>query len=155
MELGVGARGGLPWKEEIMAEDDGAVFNWRWSVSGANFEASGHLITSVRPNDEGFYQIASVHGQVNGVAIAGLVPTGTSVPGNEPYTVDNLVRLPSDGNAPQLTNDGFAFALTDGTFANPFYKTDGSPPQYLNFTSDPATKKTNEAPIRFSAAQDA
>jgi hypothetical protein len=135
-----------------MTEDDRAFRKWRWSVSGADFEASGYFITSVQPNDKGFFQITALDGQANGVAITSLVPTGTSVPGNEPFTVDNLVRLPSPENAVQLTEDGFAFSLADGTFANPFYKTDCSPPEYRNFTSDPATKRTNEQPIRFSAA---
>lgn len=136
-----------------MAKDEQAGLEWRWSVSGADFEASGHFITSVQPNDEGFFQIVGVDGHANGVAISSLVPTGTSVPGNEPYAVDNLVRRPSASNAAQLTEDGFAFSLADGTFANPFYKADGSPPQYLNFTSDPATNRTDEQPIRFSAGE--
>jgi hypothetical protein len=136
-----------------MGEENRAVLKWRWSVTGASFDASGHLITSIKSNDEGFLQITSLDGQANGVAISSLVPTGTAVPGNEIYTVDNLVRLPSAGNAAQLTGDGFAFSLPDGTFVNPFYKTDGSPPEYLNFTSDPATEQKNETPIHFSAAR--
>ena len=134
-----------------MAEQDQASVSWRWSYSGAGCEATGLFTTSGPPNAEGFFQIAAIEGQANGVVISSLVPTGTSVPGNEPFTVDNLVRLPTAEPLAQLTEDGVGFSLADGTYANPFYKTDGSPPEYRNFTSDPATKQTNEIPIHFTA----
>jgi hypothetical protein len=128
-----------PWKDRRWGKKIGRFSNGDGASPAASFDASGHLITSIKSNDEGFFQTTSLDGQTNGVAISSLVPTGTAVPGNEIYPVDNLVRLPSAGNAAQLTEDGFAFSLPDGTFVNPFYKTDGSPPEYLNFTSNPAT----------------
>jgi hypothetical protein len=41
----------------------------------------------------------------NGEAIIGLQAVGTAIPGNEPYNVDNLVRL----SGSQLTGDGFGY----------------------------------------------
>jgi hypothetical protein len=55
--------------------------------------------------------------------------TGTPIPGNEPYSADNLVGTAG----PQLTGHGFGFALADGSFANPFSVGFRSPESHLEF----------------------
>ena len=90
---------------------------WRWNCQGSGINASGTFTTREAPNADGFYEITGITGEANGVSISGLQPTGTAIPGNDGYPVDNLVRAA----VPQLTIHGFAFALTNGTYANPFY----------------------------------
>ena len=93
------------------------ALEWRWSYQGEGVSASGAFTTKDTPNADGFYEITGIKGETNGVAITGLQPPGTSVPGNDGYPVDNLVRT----DAPQLTLHGFGYALANGTYANPFY----------------------------------
>src|SRR3954469_14195015 len=99
-----------------------AALTWSWQYNGAGISAAGTFTTEDMPDANGFYQITGISGSRNGVAIAGLQPTGTAVPGNEPYAVDNLVRTA----APQLTVHGFGFSLTNGDYANPFHSETGS-----------------------------
>jgi hypothetical protein len=128
---------------------------WSWHYSEGDISANGTLTTDDAPNSAGFYRITGITGSRNGVAITGLQPTGTPIPGNEPYPVDNLIRA---GN-PQLTSDGFGFGLADGTFANAFFGESHSPKSYLEFFSSPARKADgpgagqNESPVVFSAEQ--
>lgn len=121
---------------------------WNWSYQGPGVNASGTFTTTDTANADGFYEITGIAGEANGVPITRLQPTGTSMPGNEGYPVDNLVGL---GN-PQLTKNGFAFALANGNYANPFYGAHFSPPAYYAFLSDPAAGRTNEPSISFTAA---
>lgn len=62
-----------------------AALNWNWSYSGAGIMASGTLTTTDTADGSGFYEILSISGNRNGIAITGLYPTGASIPGNEPY----------------------------------------------------------------------
>ena len=121
---------------------------WRWSCTGAGFDASGTLTTKNAPDADGFYQIVAIRGEGGGVSITGLQPAGTSIPLNVGYPVDNLVREA----APQLTIHGFAFSLADGRFANPFYAERFSPPGFYAFLSDPAAVRTSEPKVEFSAS---
>ena len=121
---------------------------WRWSFQGAGIVASGAFTTRDAPNADGFYEITGIAGEANGVAIAGLTPAGTSIPGNEGYPVDNLLKA---GDL-QLSKHGFGFALADGTYANPFYGAHFSPPGYYVFISDPASGKSREPFVTFTAA---
>jgi hypothetical protein len=121
---------------------------WRWSYQGEGVAASGTFTTSDAPNADGFYEIARISGEANGVVIAGLQPAGTSLPGNDGYPVDNLVRA----DAPQLTLHGFGYALANGTYANPFYGAHFATPDYYAFFSDPATRGASEPAVTFSAA---
>ena len=123
-----------------------AAKTWNWSYSGAGITAAGTFTTGDTPDGSGFYLITAITGTRNGSAILGLQPTGTPVPGNEPFAVDNLVRLES----PQLTERGFGYAVTGGTFSNPFFASSLQPPEYLEFFSAPAVT-SSELPIRFSA----
>ncbi len=116
---------------------------WRWSYQGDGVQASGSFTTNDAPNADGFYEITAISGEANGVAITGLQQAGTSIPGNEGYPVDNLVRT----EAPQLSMHGFGYALADGTYANPFYGAHFEKPGTYAFFSDPANKKTSEPAV--------
>ena len=120
---------------------------WRWSYEGQDVTASGAFTTKDAPNADGFYEITGIKGEANGVAIAGLQPPGTSIPGNDGYPVDNLVRTA----APQLSMHGFGYALADGTYANPFYGAHFAKPDTYAFFSDPANHKTSEPAVAFTA----
>jgi hypothetical protein len=109
------------------------ALSWNWSYSGAGIEAGGTFTTVDTPDGSGFYLITGIAGVRNGAAILGLQPTGIPIPGNEPFSVDNLVRLDS----PQLTVHGFGYAIAGGTFSNPFFADFLQPPPYLEFFSAP------------------
>ena len=76
---------------------------------------------------------------------------GTSIPGNDGYPVDSLIRT----EAPQLSLHGFGYALADGTYANPFYGDHFVPPGVYAFFSDPANRKTSEPLVKFEATNGA
>jgi hypothetical protein len=123
------------------------ALEWRWSYEGAGVSASGSFTTKDAPDANGFYEITVITGEANGVAITGLQPTGTSIPGNDGYPVDNLVRI----EAPRLTMHGFGYALSNGTYANPFYGAHFAKPDYYAFVSDPANRRTSEPSVAFTA----
>jgi hypothetical protein len=123
------------------------ALEWRWSYQGEGVAASGAFTTKDAPNAEGFYEITGIKGEANGVAITGLQPAGTSIPGNDGYPVDGLVRV----EAPQLSLHGFGYALADGTYANPFYGDHFVLPGVYAFFSDPANRKTSEPLVQFTA----
>jgi hypothetical protein len=127
---------------------------WNWNYSGPGIAARGTFATVESPNANGGYLITGINGTRNGKAITGLQAPGTSIPGNEPYTVDDLVFL---GSRPQLTSHGFGFAISGGTYSNPFYADFLPMPKYLEFfstppfTSGPAAFGHSELPVQFSA----
>ena len=123
------------------------ALEWRWSYQGEGVTASGSFTTSDTRNADGFYEIIGIKGEMNGVAITGLQPAGTSIPGNDGYPVDGLVRT----EAPQLSLHGFAYSLADGTYANPFYGDHFVPPGVYAFFSDPPNHKTSEPLVKFTA----
>lgn len=114
---------------------------------GAGITASGTFTTVSAANANGGYLITGITGTRNGKAITRLQPPGTSIPGNEPYTVDDLVFHAS---GPQLTSHGFGFATADGNYSNPFYADFLPTPGYLEFFSMPGVGHT-ELPVVFSA----
>ena len=120
---------------------------WRWSYQGEGVSASGAFTTTDAPDANGFYEITRISGEANGVAIAGLTPKGNSSPGNDGYPVDNLIRT----GAPQLTKNGFGYALADGTSVNPFYGAHFAKPDYYAFFSDPAHAYSSEPAVAFMA----
>ena len=122
-----------------------AALTWNWTYSGAGISAAGTLTTSDKPDLDGYYQILAIAGTDNGVTITGLQPTGTAIPGNEPYAVDNLLSV----TAPQLTIHGLGFSLANGEYANPFHN--GS--SYFEYLSSPpyTTGAEVEMPISFTA----
>src|SRR5947208_2449377 len=76
---------------------------WQWEYSGSGITATGTFATADSPEANGGYLITGITGTRNGITITGLQAPGTSIPGNEPYTVDDLVFL---GPEAQLTSDG-------------------------------------------------
>lgn len=123
------------------------ALEWRWSYRGDGVAASGAFTTKDQPDAGGFYEITGITGEANGVAITGLQPAGTAIPGNDGYPVDNLVR----SAAPQLSKDGFGYGMANGTYANPFYGAHFAKPDYYAFFSDPANRRTSEPSIAFTA----
>ncbi|HXA24792.1 MAG TPA: hypothetical protein VNW90_21100 [Acetobacteraceae bacterium] len=101
---------------------------WDWSCTGRGVNASGNLTTDDMPDDHGFYRIVGIAGTVNGGTTTRLQATGTAVPGNSGFPVDNLVAL----SGPQLTSHGFGFAVSNGEYHNPFFDKD-----YLDYISIP------------------
>jgi hypothetical protein len=130
----------------LVAESAEAL-EWRWSYQGEGVAASGAFTTKDAPNADGFYEITGIKGEANGVAITGLQPAGTSIPGNDGFPVDNLVRM----EAPRLTLHGFGYALADGAYANPFYGAHFAKPDTYALFSDPANRRTSEPAVTFSA----
>ena len=130
----------------ILAQSAEAL-EWRWRYQGEGVVASGTFTTKDARNADGYYEITGMRGEANGVAITGLQPAGTSIPGNDGYPVDNLVRT----EAPQLSMHGFGYALADGTYANPFYWAHFAKPDTYAFFSDPAKRRTSEPAVTFTA----
>lgn len=127
------------------------TLTWDWSYArpeqGAGGKggagetlASGTFTTEKTPDADGFYLIVAVTGQRLGVPIIALHPTGTAIPDNEPYALDNRVRdAHPDG---QLTKAGFGFAMQNGTYENAFHANFRSPPVYMAFLSKPPFGRT-------------
>ena len=106
-----------------------AALVWNWGYDGAGVTASGTFTTNDAPNASGYFTILNITGQRNGVVITGLQDAGTSIPGNEPFAVDNLLGE----TGPLLSVNGFGFSMANGTYANPFYAE--FLPGYLEFFS--------------------
>ena len=120
---------------------------WNRDYFGSGVTASGTFLTAESPNPSGGYLITGMTGTRNGQTITGLQAPGTSIPGNEPFVVDDLV-FPRPG--PQLSSDGFGFSTADGSYSNPFYADFLPTPGYLEFFSTPPTH--SELTVEFSAA---
>jgi len=132
---------------EAMSLPSCASTIWRWGYSTSQVIASGTFVTLSSPDASGGYLITGITGMRNGKVINGLQAPGTSIPGNEPYRVDDLLFL---GPGPQLTSNGFGYSLSDGTFSNPFFADFLPTPEYLEFFSIPGIGNT-ELAARFSA----
>jgi hypothetical protein len=111
-----------------------ASTTWLWNYAGTGVTASGTLSTADTPDAAGFYQIVSITGSRNGDTITGLFPTGSAIPGNEPFVIDNLIRMDGPG---QLTVEGFGYSLASGAYANPYYADFLSPPSYSEVFTSP------------------
>jgi len=131
----------------MSAQSANADTLWNWSYSGTDIAASGTLTTSSVADSLGFYQITGITGSRNGTAITGLYSTGSAIPGNEPYALDNLLQLGSTG---QITVHGFGYSMANGSFANPYFADFLSPPAYSEVYTSQST--FTELPIVFSAA---
>jgi hypothetical protein len=119
---------------------------WSWDYSAAGIAASGTFTTTDTPDSAGFFTVTAITGSRNGVAITGLEPAGSAIPGNDPYAVDDLVSIAG----PQLTWNGFGYALADGNWVNPF--SDGSTAwEYLSVPPYPQGAG-QEVAVSFSAA---
>jgi hypothetical protein len=110
-----------------------ATLSWDWNYTGSGIAANGTFSTNDTPDSSGFYLITGITGTRNGATITGLQPTGTPIPGNEPFNVDNLISL----NPQQLTGDGFGYSTAGGSFVSPFYASFLATPGYLEVFSEP------------------
>lgn len=135
--------------------ESASALMWDWSYSTTGIDASGTFTTNDTPDDWGFYTITDISGTRNSEIITGLQPTGTSIPGNEPFEVDNVISLELE----QLTSDGFGFATSEGNFVNVFFANFLNPPGYFEIFSAPPFipgfenlgPEDSELPINFSA----
>jgi hypothetical protein len=133
----------LPWEDALL---------WTWSYRGEGISARGTLKTTDTADADGFYLITAIAGERNGETITGLQPTGTPIPGNEPFAVDNLIRA----EGPELTGNGFGYALEDGTYASPFFADFRVLEIYLEIFSAPpfgpeTRSEDSELPVDFAA----
>lgn len=101
-----------------------AQLDWTWEyadVVNGTILASGVMTTEDVSDEEGFYNITSMSGERNGVAIANLTEVGEAVPGNEPFAIDNAIREITDDDPSQLRSAGIGLILEDGNYLNPYY----------------------------------
>jgi hypothetical protein len=133
-----------------------SALSWKWNYSASGITANGTFTTNDIPNNFGFYHISRITGTRNGETITALQPTEIPIPGNEPYNIDNLIRL----NSPQLTVKGFGYTTVSGNYSSPFFADFSQKPSYLEVFSAPpfVTGAENfgledsELPINFFAA---
>lgn len=130
----------------LSLSDAQASTMWNWNYSGTGISAGGFLLTTDAPDASGYYQILSITGSRNGIPIVNLYPTGQAIPGNEPYKLDNLIRVDGPG---QISVHGFGFSLTSGAYVNPYFADFLSPPAYSEVFTQGST--FSELPITFSA----
>jgi len=128
------------------SEQANAALLWNWSYAGPGVSASGTFETNDTPNAEGFYEIAGLAGTANGGVINRLQATGTTIPGNSGFVVDNLISA----SEPQLTKHGFGFCVANNECHNPFYSE-----KYLDYVSTPpyVDGKGTEPIISFRATR--
>jgi hypothetical protein len=130
----------------LFAEPAIAEILWNWSYTGNNINAAGTFTTSDIKDASGFYEITGITGSRNGEAITELFPAGNAIPGNEPFVVDNLIRVDPQG---QLSGEGFGFTTATGNHGNPFFADFLPTPGYLEVFTTAST--FSEVPIMFSA----
>jgi hypothetical protein len=132
-----------------------AAITWDWSLTGTDTAANGTFTTSDTADSSGFYTITGITGFRNGVAITGLEPANTAIPGDNPNNVvDDLVSA----GGTQLTLNGFGFSMADGSYSNPYYDVNGTPPDYFEVYSTPVSGSPSdygivELPVAFTAVQ--
>lgn len=152
------ARSGVPQARSVLAAVAAATgmlctgaaqaaLLWDWGYTGAGVNAWGTITTSDVANSEGFFEITGIAGMRNGDAINSLQPAGTSIPGNEPFVVDNLINA-SGG----LSGDGFGYGTQSGSFANVFFADWASPPGVVEFGTRPSEQTTSELGVSFRFA---
>ncbi|MDZ8052686.1 MAG: PEP-CTERM sorting domain-containing protein [Aulosira sp. ZfuVER01] len=134
----------------IMQSASALSWDWNYYDSGAGIDACGTFTTKDTPNSSGFYQITGITGIRNGETITGLQLTGTAIPGNEPYIVDNLISpsIVKGVPQPQLTDNGFGYSTSGGHYYNPFF-TLSSPAGYYEVSY--TNQQYSQPPITFYA----
>lgn len=130
----------------LSVQNAGAEKIWNWAYRGGNIVASGTFTTSENVDALGFYQITRIAGHRNGDPIKGLHPAGSVIPGNEPHTLDNLVRIDTQG---QITAHGFGFATASGNYVNTFYSDSHATLGYVEVFTTVST--FSELPVTFVA----
>lgn len=130
----------------LFVHDAGAEKIWNWRYTGSNVAASGTIMTSETMDSQGFYQISSITGHRNGELITRLYPSGSAIPGNEPYVLDNLIRTGTSG---QITMYGFGFSTVSGNHVNLFFADFLATPVTMEVFTTSSTY--SELPITFLA----
>jgi hypothetical protein len=128
---------------------------WRWRYAAPGIDAQGVFVTTDTVDVDGYYRIKRITGERNGVVIVGMHPTGSAIPGNEPYLLEN--RIADTGAL--ITKAGFGFALADGRYASAYYADFLSPRVHVEVFSTPPFApgavnfgpEDSELPIDFSA----
>ncbi|HET9644348.1 MAG TPA: PEP-CTERM sorting domain-containing protein [Burkholderiaceae bacterium] len=124
-----------------------AALLWDWGYTGGGVNAWGTMTTTDVANSEGFFEITAITGVRNGDAIITLQSNGTSIPGNEPFVVDNLIKASG-----KLNGDGFGYGTQSGSFANVFFADWASPAGFIEFATRPSEQATSELPVTFRFA---
>ena len=78
---------------------------------------------------------------------------------NEPYNVDNALKIGTEGDPGQLRSAGIGMRLEDGVYLNPFFASWSDPPTYLEiYSAEPfvfgfnnSGPEDHEVPVNFSA----
>ena len=130
----------------LFVQNAGAEKIWNWTYRGGSIVASGTFTTSENADSLGFYQISSIAGHRNGDPIKKLHPTGSAIPGNEPHTLDNLIRIDTKG---QITVHGFGFSTASGNYVNTFFSDSLATPGYMEVFTTVST--FSELPVTFLA----
>lgn len=89
--------------------------SWQWNYSAPGVIAKGTLTTVPTPDSDGFYRVISIAGTRNNQRISSLYPEGKSIPGNEPYLLDNRIR---QGAGLPFTKAGIGFSLSNGNYVS-------------------------------------
>lgn len=134
------------------------TWDWRFSLLGSESSSpvlSGTFTTGDTPDADGFYEITALTGNRLGVEIVSLQATGTAIPDNALYPVDNRIR-PADRGG-QITKAGFGYGLANGWFENPFLATWELPDLvYYAFLTKPPfgtqDPQTEEPQVSFEAS---
>ena len=130
----------------LFVQNAGAEKIWNWTYRGGSIVASGTFTTSENVDSLGFYQITHIAGHRNGDPIKKLHPTGSVIPGNEPHTLDNLIRIDPQG---QITVHGFGFSTASGNYVNTFFSDSLATPGYREVFTTVST--FSELPVKFLA----
>jgi hypothetical protein len=130
------------------------IWDWSYSLVANPSErvANGTFTTDDTPDVNGFYSISALTGNRQGVAIVSFQATGTAIPQNDAYPVDNKIRVAHPGG--QLTKAGFGYGLANGWYENPFLATWELPSLvYYAFLTKPGTgNPSEEPPVNFEAS---
>lgn len=139
---------GLFCAATLLSAPASASLLWHWQYTGVDIVANGQFTTTDTANSNGYYAIIGITGTRNGEAITGLIATGDSIPGNEPYASDNWLRPGLDN---QITEHGFGFSTADGRYANPYWAAWLDPQSTVEvLTEDPDTF-IDEVAVSFTA----
>ena len=130
----------------LFVQNAGAEKIWNWIYRGGSIVASGTFTTSENVDSLGFYQITHIAGHRNGDPIKKLHPTGSVIPGNEPHTLDNLIRIDAKD---QITVHGFGFSTASGNYVNTFFSDSLATPGYREVFTTVST--FSELPVTFLA----
>jgi hypothetical protein len=131
---------------------DEPTLTWKLSYetpadyAGHKVKVRAKLITDADEDGDGYYTVLGIKGYRNGDKITGLYPAGTSIPGNSPFSGDNLIAYEQAMASPQLTGNGLQFSIAGGGYSNVFFASFLETPGYLEFHSLPPYPEGPMAP---------